>query len=109
MEQVFSEQERKVFSYWNGVATVHGDPLLIYRRFLKGLDGDPNPVLEQMGHEEPGVWVPAVERLMPVLREAFDMAPFDPATGQGATEGDCLAALAAWQAWMQAKKERAAS
>jgi hypothetical protein len=109
MEQVFSAAERQVFAYFNGLATVYGDPMRVLRAMLAAFDGDPNPTIEQMDSPEPTLWVPAAERMVAAVREVFGMAPFDPATGQGATDADCLAALQAWQGWMAAKKAPAAS
>ncbi len=113
MEQIFTEQERRVFQYWNGVAQVWGDPVRIYRRVLSASDGDINILLERTSPEvqvvTPTLWAESVERLVQVVRDAFEMAPFNPETGTGATETDCLNAIKSWQGWMDEKKEPAAS
>ena len=127
MEQVFNEQLRKVFPYFNGAAQVWGDPLAIYRALMKEFDGDTTPVLEAFRSraqipagtppEEAAAamaageacWTAAAGRLVEFVRKAFAMVPFDPATGCGATEEDCLAALEAYHAWMATKKAPAAS
>lgn len=127
MEQVFNEQLRKVFPYHNGVATVWGDPLAIYRALMREFDGDPQPVLDSFGvrgtaptgttPEEVAAthaanearWTAAAGRLVEFVRRAFQMVPWDAAAGTGATEEDCLNALTAWQDWMRSKKARAAS
>lgn len=109
MEQVFPEGERKVFAYFDGARTVYADPLQVLRRWVLFFDGDPNPTHEAMYSDEPMVRLPAQERVVAGVRAAFDMAPFDPATGAGATDADCLAALRAWEDWLAAKKAPAAS
>jgi len=109
MEQVFSDAERRVFRYFNGAAEAYGDPVRVYRRLLTALGGDLDVVLEHTRHPSVEVSGPALERLADAARFAFDLAPFDPATGAGATEPDCLAAVESWAAWMRAKKGRAAS
>lgn len=109
MDAVFSEQERKVFSYYDGAQRVFGDPMRILRGMLREFAGDPNPALENMNHAEAAVWVPAMEGVVAAVRIAFDMVPYDKATGTGATEADCLAALHAWQEYLNSKKAPAAS
>lgn len=127
MEQVFDEQIRKVFPYFNGSAQVWGDPLAIYRALMKEFEGDTKPILEAFRSralvpegtppEEAAAalaagearWTAAAGRLVEFVRRAFAMAPFDPATGTGATEEDCLAALEDYHAWMRSKKAPAAS
>lgn len=109
MDQVFSDEERRVFAYHDGAGTVHGDPLAIWRRMLAAFDGDLDVVLEQARHDQAAVWAPAMGRLVEAVRDVFAMRPFDPATGQGATDEDCLAALRAWQGWLAKKKATAAS
>lgn len=109
MEQVFPEAERRVFHYFNGVREVYADPMHIFRRLILAFDGNPNAILERLNADEPFVWASAVEQAIPGIRVAFEMAEFDPTTGAGATSADCLAALHAWQGWLAAKKEKAAS
>lgn len=108
---------REVFSYFDGAREVWADPLTIHRRLTRALDGDPNSVLAaiQRGREMPDATPPyvpdagalkqaddAIERLLPAIREVFAM-PFDRMTGQGATEGDCLAAVSKFVAFMEKK------
>jgi hypothetical protein len=109
VDAIFDDKERRVFQYHNGTAVVFGDPWLIYRRLLAAFDGDLKPALDQLHSKEPGVWVPAVERLVPVVRDIFGMVPFDSATGAGATDDECVQALHAFLGWLAEKKAPAAS
>lgn len=109
MEQVFSEEERRVFAYHDGTNPVHGDPLAIWRRLLVHFGGDLNEVIEQGRSDVAAVWAPAIGRLVEAVRLVFDMVPFDPAAGTGATDEDCLAALRSWQGWLAKKKPTAGS
>lgn len=109
MDQLFTESQRRVFRYFNGVADVYGDPVAIYRQLLGAFGGDLDLIVENSLHPAPEVSAPAIGRLVDAVRSAFSMVPFDPATGEGATEPDCLAALDQWRGWIQEKKSRAAS
>lgn len=113
MEQIFSERQRKVFPYFNGVAQVWGDPVAIYRRILAACEGDVNLLLSRVSSEirdqQPLLWAESMARLMEVVRGVLGMIPFDPSTGEGATDQDCLNALEAWRTWMNEKKAPAAS
>lgn len=109
MEQIFAEHQRKVFAYCNGTSQVYGDPLAIFRKIVAAFDGDPNPTLTAMVSPEVALWAAATERMLPIVREVFQMVPFDPATGLGASDSMVLDALVAWQGWMNEKKGPAAS
>ena len=105
MEQVFDERQRNIFRYWNGIAYVWGDPLQIYRRLLVAFGGDMGPTYANAASEDPAISLPALGELADKVRDAFGMVPFDQATGQGATESDCLDALADWSAHLGLKKK----
>ncbi len=112
-----AENERIfTFQYNNGVAIVHGDPFAVYRKLAQLLDGDPEGVLNASqpaaGKEEAGASVQrlaAEGRLVDAVREAFGMAPVDPATGAGATEWHCHAALDRYLEYADAQKKTRAS
>jgi len=110
MEQIFSERQRKVFPYSNGVAQVWGDPVAIYRKMLAEFDGDLDLILQRSRDKsQPRLWSESVERLVEAVRKVFGMVPIDPVTGEGADETDCLAAAVAWREFLAAKKASAAS
>ncbi len=97
-------RQREVFPFFDGKEDVFGDPMRIHRLLFKLLDGDPNRVIEQSESEDILVAGPAEELLLEAIREAFEMAPYDRRTGQGATEAHCHAALEAFATFSDEKK-----
>lgn len=89
--------------YFDGQKWRYGDSLRTQRNLYiaLGANGDREEVaavLTASASPDPSVSGPATEKLMAAVREAFEMAPFDAATGAGATEEDTRAALAAlWE------------
>jgi hypothetical protein len=95
---------KEVFGpYSNGEGMVYGDPLRIHRRLTAGLRGDPNTVIKDSNSEDPAVSYPATERLVQAVIQAFEMKPFDPATGKGATTDLALSTLATFTEWLRKK------
>jgi hypothetical protein len=101
---MFTDTERAIFQYFNGVKNVFGDPLKIRRRLYNLLGGDPNEVLNQANNGVPEVKDKATEKLMAAVIYAFDMVPFDKESGKGALEYDCRAALDSFVKWIEEKK-----
>ena len=102
---MWSEAERQIFGpYHDGRAQVYGDPLAIWRRLVHGLDGDVNRWLTHARSEEPEIRYQATERILVATVEAFDLAPFDRATGQGVLERDAMAILNTFFDWIDQKK-----
>lgn len=109
------------FQYHNGLSLVYGDPLVIEDELYAALGDDSAfeaaqyrpPSVEQQARETRNLGpedlahyrtdlagrrqqaAAARAAIWGAVREAFHMAPFDPATGQGATAADCNAALLA--------------
>lgn len=118
MEQMYPEAERRIFQFFNGVKQICGDPLQIYRRLNRACGGDVNRVLndsragiDQEGNEdlenEP-VRFEATERLLTAVRASFPMHPYNPDTGEGATDDECLTALQSFIKWTQKKSQNGA-
>lgn len=129
---MYGDAERAIFEYFNGEQKVFGDPLAIRRRLIHELSqygDDPDQLIsnwragayrkddvpegpereaaeEQYLKLEP-VRYAAAEKIYPAVRVAFRMASFDPATGHGALEADCIKALEDYFAWMTEKKTTA--
>jgi hypothetical protein len=110
--------DRNVFSYHDGAGQAFADPLAVYRRFMRATEGDPDPLLRAAQRpadgaaEEPGALLRRLDaeaRLAEAARVALPMRPFDPATGEGATDEDCLGALYAWLEWLEGNAGGAAS
>jgi hypothetical protein len=100
---MYTEQEKKIFPYFDGAARVFGDPVTIRRRLTGFLDGNPNAVVDACNSTDPATAMQADEKLLAAIRFAFDM-PFDRTTGTGATEDECFAAYDAFTAFMEQKK-----
>lgn len=120
----FSDKERRIFQYHNGREVVWADPLALRRRLVVALGGDISAVVKDVNADrQPEGWPDgkeftpdpatvmvaafAAEKFLAGIRKAFDMAPFDPATGEGADERCCLDAYDAWQEFEDSKKKPA--
>lgn len=104
-----NEQQKAIFQYWNGAADVYGDPLRIHNRMCRACEGDPNKLVDRIIGED-GEFKPenplsfeAQEMFVRAVRFAFELLPFDPQTGQGAKESDCLRAWNSYTDWLQKK------
>jgi len=101
---MYSESDRNIFGpFYNGSEMVHADPLRIRRLLVHELGGDLNAVLSQAHAEEEPVRFQARDQLLSAARIAFDMTPFNPATGAGAVEADLWAALTAFLDFIEKK------
>lgn len=101
---MFTDNERKIFEYYDGSARVFADPKTVSRRLTIAAGGEPDSILAawraepQMedGKEVPGsraARLQAEEKLVEIVRQAFEMVPFDKTTGMGATWDHCIDAL----------------
>lgn len=108
---MYTDEERKIYGpYPSGRKgeLLYGDPLKIYRRLVHYLDGDPNTVLENTHDDKPEpVRFEATERVVDAVIRSFDLKPFDPATGEGATEDDCFTILDVYQEWLEGEEKAA--
>lgn len=97
-----------VFSYFDGEKTVFGDPLRVERELYQSLavtNRGPDEVFAAYASKDPALWMPAVGLVVEAVRRAFAMAPFDPATGRGATEAHCRDAVEALWDYLDLKKK----
>lgn len=107
---MFTDDERRIFPYWNGEAAVCGDPLAVRRRLTLALQGGGvNALLQEANGADELAAAAATGRLVDAVRQAFEMAPFDPATGRGATEEDCRRALRSFSDFLEKKNQSTAS
>ena len=113
--------DREIFRYSDGLRNRCGDPLAIYRKLNHLCGGDVNEVYRntRKGIPEPPKDLPddqfeaweaenppsvedeptrfqASETLLAAIREAFQMAPFNIETGEGADDADCMDAFNAY-------------
>lgn len=98
----------EVFQYFDGEKAVWGDPLEIHEALAAHLDGDVNAVLKNAKSEDRSVSLAAFNKLVPAVREAFRLMPFNPETGEGTTWKVCLEVLKAFVAWEEALKKNGA-
>lgn len=92
----FPAAQRGIFGpVFNGAAMVYYDPLRVRRRLQALLGSQAGELIASWEH------LPAQEQFLGAVREAFDLPPFDPATGAGATEETVLGLWAGWQAWVK--------
>lgn len=120
----YPENERRSFAYFDGEKQVFADPLAVWRRLLRALDGDfhgawedaqPKKVLGDDGKPLPPsdprvasatlARLAGEERLLGAVREALALPAFDPTTGKGATEEDVQVALDAYCDYLEKKRK----
>lgn len=109
---MYSDTERRIFGPYDraGDGSVnYADPLRIHRRLVHSLEGEPDVTLAATRSEVEAVAFEATEKLLRAVVYAFELVPFDPATGKGVTEQDCLALLNHWCDWQSKKNASAAS
>ena len=95
--------KQDIFPFFNGVAQVFGDPIVIYRRMLRALS---KPIEKQVGltkGQNELLNLEAYAELYKATRVSFPMIPMNPETGEGATEADCQRALDALLTWIEKK------
>lgn len=112
----WTHEDRQIFGpYSNGVDLVHGDPLRIYRRLIHFVGGDLDRVLKMArkpadpreAEATEDQRYQATEALIDATIRAFDLIPFDPATGAGAKEVDVLNLLNTFLGWLSFFESRA--
>lgn len=78
-----------VFRYFDGARHVYGDPLYVQNALARELRGQVDQVVLDCNSQDDLVATTALRRLLDAVRVAFEMPPFDRATGQGATDRHC--------------------
>ena len=95
-----------------------GDPLRIYRTLLLHCRGDINQVISDSHATIPAQYSPegtklsdeqpdllkryqSTDLLISATRAAFNMVPFDPQTGTGATDALCLSVFDTFMEWLE--------
>ena len=127
--------ERMAYRYHDGKGEVWADPVLLHRKLVRALDGDlaaafeavqvkrtrlpaaPGATVDLTAPAPPMVELPhdmlrrldGEERMAAAGRQAFGLAPFDPATGQGATDGKALELVYSFADWLEGNDSPASS
>ena len=94
---MYSDEARRVFKYHDGEKEVYGDPLALRMKIFIATNGDPNSlsnkVFVPLTHETPQEQLleafRAQKQIAEIVQKVFNMKPFDPATGSGATIEHC--------------------
>lgn len=106
----FPPEDAQDFIYFDGIKPMHADRLAIFRQILIRTRGKPNELTDRVFKVDPATasiedltdsWE-AAEQLDALVRELFQMQPFNPATGQGARVEHCWAV---WDAFCEAMSE----
>ena len=90
---MFSDKDRQIFRFNDGVSDVFGDPLVLHRHISQLLDWRAAEVIENSHSDVPPVRDAAIAKLAAVSREAFGLAPVVRGTGTGCTDRMALAVL----------------
>ncbi len=113
---MFEQKERLIFSYESEGRTVLADPVELDRRINHYLPIAVSDVLRNWNmavdkdHPRPDLMptedaiFEAQEQLLVAVRQAFRMKSFDPQTGLGALEDECLEAWDKFQRFLDEKK-----
>lgn len=102
---MFPADKRRIFPYHDGRADVFGDPLAIRRAMVRLAQPDDIEQVQKEAAQPLAFANPALDRLVAIVRGAFDLAPFDRATGGGLTEDEVLGVLKAFYDWEAALGE----
>lgn len=108
----FPEADRQIYRvygpyYADDGAPVYADPLAIDRKLKLLLGGDVTRALEEYHSPDPAVALPAAEQFVHAICVAFGLTPFDPRTGQGTIESECVRTWNNYQAWVEKKNQKA--
>ena len=83
---------RKIFGPYNdGQRAVYGDPAELHARLMSKLGGDPDKVTQQMQSPDAELSYQAWRQWLDAVIFAFEVKPFDKATGQGMQRDDIVA------------------
>lgn len=129
---MFTDEQRRVFQFFDGKQKVWGDPVAVYERLAAALDGEINVAISatrqgmaeerdkyatddehQQALAREAATAPlrfqARARMWDAIRQALPMAPWNPTAEKpedvGATVGDCDAALDAFCDFLEQQKK----
>lgn len=101
---MWTDQERRIFGpYFDGKASVHADPMAVDRRLKKALGGDVNAVLQRYRSDCEMEALDATDLIVLAAYVAFDLQPFDKATGAGVVETEAVDILFRFFDWTEKK------
>jgi hypothetical protein len=94
---MYPDDQRRVFKYYDGEKEVYGDPLALRTEIFIATNGDPDglskKVFTVLAPDTPTDQIleafRAQKQIAEIVMRVFNMKPFDPATGSGATIEHC--------------------
>lgn len=102
---MFTPEERRIYGpYYDGQGNqVFADPVAVYRRLVAETAGNLDALLSQYNQGDLGV-AGVSFRLANATVAAFELQPFDKATGKGTLQDEALALLGNFLDWRDQKK-----
>lgn len=107
-DDFFPEEEKKIFSFFDGTKDVKIDPMEMRRRISMNFRTAPKDLIVRMKSTDSSVALQAVEEFVQSSRMAFNM-PWNYQTGEGSSEEMVYAAWNTWVDWNVKKKQSTAS
>ena len=102
-------QERTIFGpYWTGSAQRFADPLMIRLRYQHACNGKYDEMVANLRSKDPDTLFKAYDGLIKSTWYAFELEPFDPATGKGTTPTDTVELAKRFAAWQAEVKKKSA-
>lgn len=102
------QKNQEIFGpYSDGARERYWDPEKVHCLMGAALDGKPNEVLNNCASPLPEVRAEAQQQAMNAIIIAFELVPFDPATGEGMTWARCKALWNQFHDWLEKKKANA--
>lgn len=107
---LFADNEKLVFCYEIGGEKRYADPLEIRRRLIRATSGEINDILKDAGRRvdpdsgnpiENVATLAAQEKRTEAGREAFDLPPLNPKTGDGVPESEVVRILGEFLRWLE--------
>lgn len=120
----WTDQDRLIFQYpsIDGTMQLFADPLAVRRKLLARTGGKIDEFVDRQRlmfstsqeinngstqEADPGIFIEgsaAEEMIVAAVVHAFDLPPFDPTTGGGATQEYCLLLFDSFNEWREQKK-----
>jgi hypothetical protein len=101
---MFTEAERRIFSYKSQGRDLKGDPIALLNRFIRFLGGDEKmaETMEAAHSGPPEEGCAALVQLQKATCFAFDLGqPWDPLTGQGVQEDEWFPVYCDFFEWLK--------
>src|SRR4051812_30779149 len=103
---MFDLEKRHIYELpdWDG-ARMFRDPMRIWRRLREATGGKTGQLISEMRDKDPAVSSQATDALVGAFAFAAELRPFDPATGEGWTEPQLVAAVSDFHVYVNGLKK----